>query len=248
MSSEILHPVPLPGLLVVGTDTGVGKTIVACAIAAWFKKQGATVAVCKPIATGCVHRREGLVSEDAELLAHFSDTRHPLDLICPNWYAEPLAPAIAAERAKQPVDFEAIDRSIRLLSDGADVMIVEGIGGVMVPVADKLTFLDLAADLALPAIVVARPTLGTINHTLLTVEALRRAGVEVAGVVINRYVTDKASIAEESNPRAIEKWGKLPVLCVVPEERPIGPLPLELPAGIVAAVGAVDWTRFTARE
>ena len=240
----MLSPLPLPGLFVTGSDTGVGKTWVAGAIADWFRRRGADVAVLKPVATGCVHRREGWVSEDAEFLAHCADTRFPLDLICPQRYAEPLAPAVAAERAGMPLDWEAVQRSIRLMSGGSDVMIVEGVGGVMVPMDAKHTVLDLAQWLKVPAVVVARPNLGTINHTLLTVNALRAAGVKVAGVVINRYPTDVLGVAEETNPRAIEKWGKVPVLCVVPEEPATG---IGLPPGVVSAVGQVDWEALAAR-
>src|SRR5438309_2288639 len=138
-----------------------------CAIADWFRRQGKTVGVCKIAATGCVHRREGLVSEDAEFLAMCADSRFPLDEIAPVRYAEPLAPAIAAERAKQPLDWEAIDRSIQLMSRDSDVMITEGIGGLLVPMDETHTFLDVAAEMKSPAVVVARPALGTINHTLL---------------------------------------------------------------------------------
>jgi dethiobiotin synthetase len=237
----MLDPVALPGLFVTGTDTGVGKTVVAGAIADWFRRRHRRVGVLKPVATGAVHRREGWVSEDAEFLAHCADARFPLDVICPQRYAEPLAPAVAAERAGVPVDWEAVQRSLRMIKRGSDVMIVEGVGGVMVPLDANHTVLDLARWLRLPAVVVARPNLGTINHTLLTVHALRGAGLTVAGVVINRYPPDTPGVAEETNPRAIEKWGKVPVLCVVPDE------PLEagrLPKGIVAAIETVDWERF----
>ena len=234
----LLNPLPIPGLLITGTDTGAGKTIVAGAIADWFRRRHRRVAVCKPCATGCVHRREGLVSEDAEFLAACSDTPFPLDLICPVRYAQPLAPAIAAERMGQPLDWAAIDRSIRLMSVGSDVMIVEGIGGIMVPMDQKMTVLDMAAQLRVPTVIVARAGLGTINHSLLTISALRGAGVRVAGVVVNRYPTDVASAAEETNPRAIERWGKTSVLCLVPEENIVPP---KLPQGIVAAIDSVDW-------
>src|SRR5437764_5238923 len=109
----MIRPVPIPGLFVTGTDTGVGKTVVAGAVAQWFARRGAVVAVSKPIATGCVRRREGLVSEDAEFLASCADAHFPLDLICPQRYKEPLAPAVAADRAKQPLDWSAIDRRDR---------------------------------------------------------------------------------------------------------------------------------------
>ena len=125
----MLPDVAIPGLLITGTDTGVGKTVVAGAIADWFRRRHQRVGVLKPIATGCEHRREGLVSEDAEFLAHCADARFPLDVIGPQRYAEPLAPAVAAERANQPVDWEAVQRSMQMIENGSDVMIVEGVGG-----------------------------------------------------------------------------------------------------------------------
>lgn len=230
----------IPGLFVTGTDTGVGKTVIAGAIANWFTRRGARVAVSKPVATGCMRRREGMVSEDAEFLAAAGDVRFPLDLICPQCYAEPLAPAVAGERAKQPIDWEAIDRSITLMSAQSDVLIVEGVGGVMVPLDRQTLVLDLAARLGLPAIVVARAGLGTINHTLLTVHALKTAGVKVAGVVINGYPVEGGGVAEETNPGAIERWGRVPILCTVPAAGM--QLKPQLTPDIHAAIETVDWT------
>src|SRR5207244_11864953 len=114
----MLSSIPIPSLLITGTDTGIGKTIVAASIAQILNEQGNRVAVFKPAGSGCVHRREGLVSEDAELLGHCANARHPLDLICSQRSAEPLAPAVAADRAKQAPDWEAIDSSIEAI-DGA---------------------------------------------------------------------------------------------------------------------------------
>jgi dethiobiotin synthetase len=234
----VLHPIRIPALLITGTDTGVGKTIVAGAIADWFRRRGFRVGVLKPAATGCVRRREGLVSEDAEFLAHCADTRFSLDVVCPQRLVEPLAPAVAFERAGIALDWEAIQRSIDAISAASDVLIVEGVGGLMVPMDPKHTFLDVARWLGAPAVVVARPALGTINHTILTVNALRGANVKVAGVVINRYPTDTPPAAEETNPRAIERWGKVKIFCIVPDE-PVGGL--SLPPGIVSAMETVDW-------
>ena len=227
-----------------GTDTSVGKTVVAGAITDWFRRRSFRVAVCKPVATGCVRRREGLVSEDAEFLAHCAEARFPLDVICPQRYAQPLAPAVAAERSGRPLDWEAIDRAIAAMARESDVMVVEGVGGLMVPMDSKHTLRDAASWLGAPALVVARPSLGTINHTLLTVGALREAKIPVAGTVINRYPAENASIAEETNPRAIERWGKTQVLCVIPDEPLSGP---QLPRGIVAAIETVDWENLLRR-
>jgi dethiobiotin synthetase len=193
-----------------------------------------------------VRRREGWVSEDAEFLASCADARFPLDLICPQRYREPLAPAVAAERAGEPLDWEGIERSLRLMTAESDVIVVEGVGGVLVPMDEKHTVLDFARWIDLPRVVVARPNLGTINHTLLTVEALRGAGVQVAGVVINRYPTDTPSTAEETNPRAIEKYGKVPVLTIVPNEPGVKRPPL--PETITSAIDRVDWAAFARRE
>jgi dethiobiotin synthetase len=200
------------------------------------------VAVSKPVATGCVHRREGWVSEDAEFLASCADARFPLDLICPQRYREPLAPAVAADRAKQPLDWSAIDRSLKLMTRESDVIVVEGIGGILVPIDHQYTTLDIARWLKLQAVVVARPNLGTINHTLMTLEMLRRAGVTIAGVVINRYPAESASVAEETNPRYIEKFGKVPILAIVPDEPTLKRPPL--PPSITSPIDMVDWFRF----
>ncbi len=240
----MLTKISIPGLFVTGTDTEVGKTVIAGAIGDWFRRQRLRVGVFKPVATGCVRRREGLVSEDAEFLAHCADARFPLDVICPQCYAEPLAPAVAAERAGRPLDWESIDRSLSAIARSSDVIVVEGVGGLMVPLDAKHTLADFAVWLNLPAVIVARAGLGTINHTLLTIDALRRLKVPVAGVVINRYPAESASIAEETNLRAIEKWGRAPVLCVVPQEKMTG---ARLPPGIIAAIDTVDWIRFSSR-
>ena len=239
----MLKPSPIPGLLITGTDTGIGKTLIAGAIAAHLRKQGFRVGVLKPAASGCVHRREGLVSEDAEFLAHCADAPHPLDLIAPQRFAEPLAPAVAAQRAGTLFDWEAVQRSMNIIARDSDVLLVEGVGGIMVPMDERHTMLDLARWLRLPAVVVARANLGTINHTLLTTDALRGAKVKVAGVVINRYPAEMPGVAEETNPRAIERWGKVPVLAIVPDvKEPIG---LAIPPDIDAAIATVDWARFT---
>ncbi len=234
----MLAPIALPGLFIAATDTEVGKTVVAGAIANWFRKRRYRVGVCKPAATGCRRDREGLVSEDAEFLASCADAAAPLDIICPQRFAEPLAPAVAAERAGVSLDWDAIGRALREIAADSDVMIVEGVGGVMVPMDGKILLRDVIRWLGLPAVVVARPGLGTINHTMLTLGALREAKIAIAGVVINRYPADPAGVAEETNLRMIEKWAKAPLLTVVPDETIKPPV---LPGGIVAAMERVDW-------
>ena len=241
----MLHPISIPGLFITGTDTGVGKTVIAGAIAQWFARRGLRVAVCKPVATGCQRRREGLVSEDAEFLAACADARFPLDLICPQRYTEPLAPAVAAQRAEQPLDWSIIDSAIQQMCRESDVIIVEGVGGIMVPMDDQHTVLHVAHWLGLPTVIVARPALGTINHTLLTAGALRAANVDIAGVVINRYPAESADTAEETNPAAIEQWSGIPVLTLVPDQLVKG---ASVPVEIADAIDQVEWGRLAGRN
>jgi dethiobiotin synthetase len=229
----MLHPIKIPGLFVTATDTGVGKTVIASAIANWFHRRGYRVGVCKIAATGCARCSEQLVSEDAESLSQAVGLRHSSEIICPIRYAEPLAPAVAAQRAGVPLDWPLLQASLDTLVSQSDVMIVEGVGGVMVPMDDRHMVLDVASWLGLPTIVVARAGLGTINHTLLSVNALRGAGVLVAGGVINRYPVGEPDAAMETNPAVIERWGRVPVLCRVPEMRvPTDPDP---------AIESVNW-------
>ena len=228
------------GYFITGTDTGVGKTTVAAAVAAVLRRRGKNVGVMKPVATGCVRRREGLVSEDAEFLAHAADAPEPLEEICPIRLAEPLAPTVAAARAGIPLDLAPMWTAWRRLREAHDVMIVEGIGGVLCPVTPTMVVADLAKEFSLPLLVIARPDLGTINHTALTVEAARARGLEVAGIIINRYNRDTEDIAELTNPDEIQRVTDTPVLGLVPTDPT-----LNVKAGVIGEdiLGAVRQMR-----
>jgi len=206
------------GLFITGTDTGVGKTIVTAALAMILREAGADVGVMKPVATGCVRRREGLVSEDAELLAKAADVPEPLTEISPIRLAEPLAPTVAAARARLTLDLAPMWAAWRRLRSAHDIMLVEGIGGLLCPVTPKESVADLAKVFGLPLLVVARPVLGTINHTVLTVEAARARGLRVAGIVINRYHHDSVDLAETTNPDEVQRVTGVDVLGLVPDD------------------------------
>lgn len=207
----------MPGWFVTGTDTGVGKTVIAAALAMLLRQRGKKVGVFKPVATGC--RRDmhlGLVNEDAELLAHCADAEENLETINPVRYAGELAPMVAAERKNKPIDWEAIERSWRQINRNNDWVIVEGAGGLLVPVDRKTSIADLAAQYALPLVIVARPGLGTINHTLLTLEVARYRKLKIAAVVINNYQPSSSTLAEETNPEVIARLSKMKIPIVVP--------------------------------
>lgn len=207
------------GLFITGTDTGVGKTIVTAALAAVLRERGANVGVMKPVASGCVHRREGLVSEDAELLAQAADAPEPLDEICPIRLAEPLAPTVAAARAGTLIDLAPMWAAWRRLKDAHDIMLVEGIGGLLCPVTPAMFVADMAKVFGLPLVIVARPNLGTINHTALTVEAARARRLPIAGIIINRYDPDTADVAQLTAPDEIQRACDVPVLGLVPDDK-----------------------------
>lgn len=212
-----MEGIALSGWFVTGTDTGVGKTLIAGALALLLREHGQKVGVFKPVATGCRRdTRLGLVSEDAEFLAHCADAEVTLDSINPVRYAGDLAPMVAAERSKRPVDWAAIDAGLERVRQTSNWLIVEGAGGLLVPIDRKKNMADLAATVGLPLVIVARPGLGTINHTLLTVEAAERRGLRIAAVVINRYHPHSATLAEETNPDVIARLARIKIPLVVP--------------------------------
>lgn len=240
-----------PGLFITGTDTEVGKTVVSCAIARALRlaRPGAKVGALKPFATGCRKDRGELVNEDAEALAHFSDCRLPLATINPIRFRDPLAPATAAQQQGEAIDWSAVQRAAREVDDYADAVLVEGAGGVMVPLdpaRPEATWLETRC-FGLPAVVVTRPNLGTLNHTAMTVRVLREAGVSVAGIVVNGYEADAAAAMSRdpslpSNPKWMQAMTGAKVLALVPRagER-VDASKGVLPSAVLDTVAAVDW-------
>jgi len=169
------------GLFVTGTDTGVGKTLVGCAIAAALRARGVDVGVMKPVETG-VGERGPL---DALALAEASGSGDPIELVCPQRFALAAAPSVAAAGEGRVVDLRAIRSAWARLRERHAFALVEGAGGLLVPLRDDYAMADLARAIGLPLLVVARGALGTINHTLLTLEVAERRGLAVAGVVVS---------------------------------------------------------------
>jgi dethiobiotin synthetase len=191
----------LRGLFVTGTDTGVGKTVVAAALAAALRADGVDVAAFKPAVTG-LDEPEPDRPPDHELLA--AVTGRPADEVSRHRFGPAVSPHLAAElqgTALEPAALLAAARGLR-----ADVVIAEGVGGLLVPLTLGYTVRDLAVDLGWPLVVAARPGLGTINHSLLTVEAARAAGLDVRAVVLTPWPA-KPSVMEASNLEAIARLG-----------------------------------------
>jgi len=194
----------MPGIFITGTDTGSGKTYVTALLAKYLISQGIDVGVMKPIAAGPVK------DNDALYLKKTLKLKDPLELINPVHLKLPLAPYVAAARLKSRINFNAIHKAFGKLSKAHDLILVEGIGGVLVPITQDYFVADLIKDLKLPALIVARAGLGTINHTLLTIEALKRRKITISGIIMNGY--RGKDLSEKSNAEAIEKISKVPVL------------------------------------
>lgn len=169
------------GVFVTGTDTGVGKTVVGCVIAEALRRREIDVGVMKPIETGV-----GVQGPlDAIALVEAAGVDDPLDLVCPQRFELPAAPSVAAAREGASVDLSAIRRAYLALRERHAFLLVEGAGGLLVPIMRDYAMVDLMAELRLPILVVARGALGTVNHTLLTLEAIERRGLPLAGVVVS---------------------------------------------------------------
>lgn len=191
---------------VVGTDTGVGKTIVTAGLVGNLREAGVVARAVKPCQTGFPP------DDDAGFVAEVCGTAAAAT--CLRRLEEPLAPEVAAEKADRTLSYGALLTDCeRALADAA-CGVLEGVGGLRVPLAEGREVIDLVADLELPAVVVARSGLGTLNHTTLTVDALHERGIPVRGVVLNEY--EEATVAERTNPAMLERMLDVPVETLPP--------------------------------
>ena len=199
------------GVFVTGTGTEVGKTVVAAAIARTLAAEGKRVAVFKPAVTGL---DEG-VETDHALLRRASGSDQSDEEIAPYRYGPPASPHLAAALAGEEIDPERLRQAAAASAEGADAIVCEGVGGLLVPLSPTYLVRDLAADLGYPVVVVAGPGLGTINHTLLTLESARAAGLEVAAIVLTPWPHAPTEI-EASNRETITALGGAQVLTLPP--------------------------------
>ena len=201
------------GVFITGTDTGVGKTVITAALAWSLSRAGRSVAVMKPIQTGT--SLPGMT--DIEFVETVLGTKYDHEDVCIYKFSEPLSPLAASEISGTRIDTGKITDAYRRLRSAHDVVIVEGAGGLLVPIKEDYLMSDLISDLGLPLIIVARPGLGTLNHTSLTVEAARKRGIDVLGVVINRF-PDSPELSERTNPEHIARVTGVPLAGVFPED------------------------------
>ncbi|MHB1037461.1 MAG: dethiobiotin synthase [Pirellulales bacterium] len=204
------------GLFITGTDTDVGKTYVGAMIARAVRAAGHRVGVYKPVASGCRRQAGGLVSDDALTLWEAAGRPGDLAKVCPQLFEAPLAPHLAARAEGKAVDPALLREGLAAWRD-SDVILVEGAGGLLSPLADECCVADLAADFGFPLVVVARNALGTINHTLLTLVAAVTVGdeLEIAGIVLNHSRPAPYDPSVASNRQELERLAVPPVLADV---------------------------------
>ncbi len=196
-----------------GTDTGVGKTLIACALLNAFVAQGLAAVGMKPVASGAVPAGSGLVNDDVERLIAAGNVSAPRENVNPYCFAPPIAPHIAARRAGVTISLDHIEESFLALAARAQVVVVEGVGGFRVPLGAGADTAQLAARLALPVVLVVGVRLGCLNHALLTVEAIAARGLKFAGWVANHM--DPQMDAADENVRALEALIGAPALARV---------------------------------
>jgi len=216
------------GFFITGTDTGVGKTIITAALIRAISLLGIRVCGMKPIETGCLNSEFGvrnsefgvkekvLIPSDGMFLKKMAGMNESIDLVTPICLENPLAPLPASEIENIPVDIGKIKSAYADLSKKYEVIMVEGIGGLLVPLKRDCFVLDLARDFGLPVIVVSRPGLGTINHTMLTVNYAIKEGLTVAGIIINFSQPSDGSRAEETNSAVLRQISTVPILGIFP--------------------------------
>lgn len=198
------------GFFVTGTDTGVGKTLIACALLHGFARLGNRVIGMKPVAAGAVRGRDGLINDDVVQLRVASSVAAPLALVNPYCFEPAIAPHLAAQQAGAAIDLNVIADAYRQLAAAADVVIVEGVGGFCVPLTRSDDGAGLAQCLGLPVILVVGVRLGCLNHALLTAQAIRARGLRFAGWIANRI--DPAMAVAGENVAALGERLAAPLL------------------------------------
>src|SRR3990172_2372740 len=204
------------GIFVTGTDTGVGKTVVTAGIAAALRARGINVGVMKPVHTGCTIIKGKLRPEDSLLLARAAASNDPEELMTPYMFRESAAPYAAAKEHNMVIDIGKITDCFNEICIRHDYVIVEGIGGVLVPLTRDFYVADLIKRLDIPALLVTRPDLGSINHTMLSIHCLKTKKTDLSGIVISNCKKGRGNFAEKTFQDSIEALSGVPVLGTLP--------------------------------
>lgn len=204
----------MKGYFITGTDTGVGKTIVTACLANLFKNQN--VGVMKPIETGVDPECSSSSNSDAKFLMEITGVQDPLEDVSPYRLKSPASPYQAARIEGKVIDPERILERFRTLQSKHSMMLVEGIGGLMVPIAQRYKVTDLALQMGLSLIIVSRVQVGTLNHTLMTINAAQQQGLKIKGVILNPAYEGELEPIEAEQGKLIEEFSGIPILGTCP--------------------------------
>lgn len=206
----------MKGYFITGTDTSVGKTVVTACLATLFKSRGEDVGVMKPIETGVDPECSSSANSDAKFLMEVTGVQDPLEDVCPYRLKPSASPYQAARIEGKELDPEKILKRFRTLQSKHSMMLVEGIGGLLVPITSRVNVADLALQMGLPLIIVSRVQIGTLNHTLLTINAARQHGLQVKGVILNSSDDSEWDVIEAEQGSLMEKFSDTPILGTCP--------------------------------
>ncbi len=204
------------GIFITGTDTGIGKTIVAGGIVAALKNRGIDIGVMKPFETGISKLNGSWKLQDGEFLKKAAGVKDPDSLITPFCFKNPVAPYVAANLENIRIDLNEVHHAFSELTSKYQFIVVEGAGGLLVPIKNDYLYTNLIKDFDIPVVIVARPGLGTINHTLLTINAAKSYGFKVIGIIFNNYNNCDYGIAEKTNPKIIKELSGISILGEIP--------------------------------
>jgi dethiobiotin synthetase len=205
------------GLFITGTDTGVGKTLIACGLAWLLRRRRINVGIMKPFATGNQIYSRNFKSQDTELLAAAANVGDMDDELNPVFFPIAASPLMASMITKNRISLKSVLSAFQRIRRRHEFVVVEGIGGIMVPLTNSYLLGDFVKLLGLQLIVVSRPNLGSVNHTLLTVNACKKYGLDIVGIIINR-MPSKPDIVESMTPQFIRKLTGIPIIAIIPEQ------------------------------
>lgn len=201
-------------VFVTGTDTDIGKTVITAGLAAVMQSLGYKAGVYKPFQSGAEIKNGFLVSPD---LAYVKQLDFYIETLCSYLLKAPTAPYIAAKLEGIDIDVSVVKKEYQTIKQNCEILLVEGAGGLLVPVSQNILMSDIAKMLDIPILIVTRPNLGTINHTLLTINQAKECGLDIAGVIINRYPQGTDDIAIKTAPKLIEEYSDVNILGIIPD-------------------------------
>ncbi len=230
------------GYLVTGTDTGVGKTVITAALVGVWRRHGIDAVAVKPVQSGAVEVNGELVPEDAVFYCHAAGLPYSVDELNLYRFSAAVSPHLSAELSGEKIEPSKVVQFCRKMLKRFELVLIEGAGGLCVPLSGPdFIVADLAQELFLPLLVVARPGLGSINHTVLTVAYAQSRGISVAGVIINGLREEEVGPAEKDNPRMITAMTGVPVLGIVPYLSGVSVEKRRAHGLLEAVENAVDW-------